>query len=44
MESIKGLTLIWLQNNQVTYRGAERIIHHEKVKAIGLMGNRISHE
>jgi Ran GTPase-activating protein (RanGAP) involved in mRNA processing and transport len=42
--SLKVLTLIWLQNNRVTYKGAEMIIGHEKVKAIGLLGNIISHE
>lgn len=43
VECIKGLTLIWLQNNKVTYKGAELIITHDKIKAIGMMGNLISH-
>ncbi len=41
---MKVLSLIWLQNNRVTCRGAELIIGAESVKAIGLLGNSITNE
>lgn len=44
VNSLKNMTLLWTESNQVTMEGASLIILQENLKAIGLLGNPISAE
>jgi Ran GTPase-activating protein (RanGAP) involved in mRNA processing and transport len=44
IENLKCLTLLWAENNKITFKAAEKIINHQSLKTIGLQGNQLTAE